>query len=227
MFPRISEPVQTRKTKNCHDGVQHGVWHYHLAVVEADCIQIVIVFVVKQSHTVNMASAAVVKSASSEANNNPGIEVENSFSADSPYFSSYVENELRSMSIMNETLHDIAGRTKTFGKCGALMSEATRRLALACRLRRPVSAEDEKEGEHNERIREMQVAERRRAVGDDMAGLLGVMSEVGSSTDSSKKSAISFVQIFLKSIVSYYYFRCWMKLLTLRFKCVSHSKQRW
>ena len=58
------------------------------------------------------------------------------------------------------------------------MSEATRRLALACRLRRPVVAEDEKEMEAQERVREMQVAERRRAVGEDMASLLGVMSEV-------------------------------------------------
>ena len=39
-------------------------------------------------------------------------------------------------------------------------------------------AEDGKEVEAQERIREMQVAERRRAVGEDMASLLGVMSEV-------------------------------------------------
>lgn len=107
------------------------------------------------------------------------IDVENSFSADSPYFTSYADNELRSMQIMNETLRDIAGRTKTFGKCGALMAESTRRLALACRLRRPITAEEEKEGDSQaERIREIQVAERRRAVGEDMSSLLGVMSEV-------------------------------------------------
>jgi len=107
------------------------------------------------------------------------IDVENSFSADSPYFSSYVENELRSMNIMNDSLRDIAGRTKTFGKCGALMSEATRRLALACKLRRPLSPEEEMEPDaHAQRVREYQVQERRRAVGEDMASLLGVMSEV-------------------------------------------------
>jgi hypothetical protein len=107
------------------------------------------------------------------------IDVENSFSADSPYFSSYADNELRSMTVMHQTLKDIAGRTKTFGKCGALMAESTRRLALACRLRRPVTAEEEKEGDAQaERIREKQVAERRRAVGEDMSSLLGVMSEV-------------------------------------------------
>jgi hypothetical protein len=104
--------------------------------------------------------------------------VQNSFSANSPYFSSYVENEMRSMNIMNETLKDIAARTKTFGKCGALMSESTRRLALACRLRRPYTVEDEKDAEELERHQEMEVAERRRAVGEDMASLLAVMSEV-------------------------------------------------
>eukprot|EP00980_Cylindrotheca_fusiformis_P018494 scaffold6124_cov122-Cylindrotheca_fusiformis.AAC.13 len=107
------------------------------------------------------------------------IDVENSFSAESPYFSSYAENELRSMQIMNETLRDISGRTKTFGKCGALMAESTRRLALACRLRRPITEEEEKQGDSQaERIREIQVAERRRAVGEDMTSLLGVMSEM-------------------------------------------------
>lgn len=126
----------------------------------------------------NRPPVAVNVTDSSAKDVSASIDVENSFSADSPYFSSYVENELRSMNIMNETLRDIAGRTKTFGKCGALMSEATRRLALACRLRRPVVAEDGKEVEAQERIREMQVAERRRAVGEDMASLLGVMSEV-------------------------------------------------
>jgi hypothetical protein len=105
-------------------------------------------------------------------------EAQNSFSADSPYFSSYVENELDSMQVMDEVLRDISARTKTFGKCGALMSEATRRLALSCRLRRPYVAEDEKEMEVQEQIREREVAERRRAVGEDMASLLSVMAEV-------------------------------------------------
>ncbi|KAG7364906.1 putative GTPase activating protein [Nitzschia inconspicua] len=104
--------------------------------------------------------------------------VQNSFSANSPYYASYVENEVRYMSIMNETLKDIAARTKTFGKCGALMSESTRRLALACRLRRPYTVDDEKDNEEMERHQEMEVAERRRAVGDDMASLLSVMSEM-------------------------------------------------
>jgi hypothetical protein len=108
-------------------------------------------------------------------------EAQNSFSADSPYFGSYVENEMQSLNVMNETLRDIAGRTKTFGKCGALMAEATRRLALSCKLRRPLTTnagEDQKEVEAEEQKREEEVLNKRHAVGEDMAGLLAVMSEV-------------------------------------------------
>ena len=104
-----------------------------------------------------------------------------SFSADSPYFASYVENDMKSMHTFHETLHDISGRTRTFGKCGALMAESTRRLALSCRLRRPFvqkEGEDEKEMEEKAEQREAEVIERRRAVGEEMASLLSVMSEV-------------------------------------------------
>lgn len=111
--------------------------------------------------------------------------VQNSFSADSPYFSSYVSNEMHSMAIMNDTLKDIAARTKTFGKCGALMSESTRRLALACRLRRPCVVEDDKDADEVEQQHEMEVAQRRRAIGDDMASLLAVMSEVSAGNSRS------------------------------------------
>ena len=109
-------------------------------------------------------------------------DAQNSFSADSPYFASYVENEMRSLDTMDDTLRDIAARTKTFGKCGALMAESTRRLALACRLRRPFNmSEDEKEMEVQGLQREREVLDRRRAVGEDMASLLAVMSEVSVS----------------------------------------------
>ena len=113
-------------------------------------------------------------------------EVQNSFSADSPYFTSYVENDMRSLQVLNDTLKDISARTKTYGKCGSLMAESTRRLALACRLRRPytVSGEDEKEMEAQEMQREAEVIERRKAVGEDLFSLLAVMSEVSQVTSS-------------------------------------------
>ena len=116
-------------------------------------------------------------SSSPSINTKLNANVQNSFSADSPYFSSYVENEMNSMNVMYRTLNDIAARTKTFGKCGALMAESTRRLALACRLRQPRS-EEEGDGEEAQRREDLEVAERRRAVGEDVASLLGVMSDV-------------------------------------------------
>ena len=110
-----------------------------------------------------------------------GTEAQNSFSADSPYYASYVEKELHNMAVMHDTLHDIASRTKTFGKCGSLMSEATRRLALSCRLRRPCNVvEDEREMAAQEQRMDQEVAERRHSLGDDMSSLLGVMSDVSS-----------------------------------------------
>ncbi len=120
-------------------------------------------------------------SSSPSINTKLNANVQNSFSADSPYFTSYVENEMNSMHVMHQTLNDIAARTKTFGKCGALMAESTRRLALACRLRQS-RAEEENDGEEAERRQEIEVTERRRAVGEDLASLLGVMSDVSAKT---------------------------------------------
>jgi hypothetical protein len=114
----------------------------------------------------------------SNKDSNFNANVQNSFSADSPYFSSYVENEMNSMQIFHSTLNDIAARTKTFGKCGALMSESTRRLALACRLQQPNADDDGYSFEETKSREAEAVADRRRAVGEDMASLLGVMSEV-------------------------------------------------
>ena len=129
----------------------------------------------KETQRMRSNSLSGVSDQNQHANLN--VNVQNSFSADSPYFSSYVENEMNSMNIFHQTLKDVAARTKTFGKCGALMSESTRRLALACRLQQPRSEEDG-ENEDDERHREAEVLERRRAIGEDMASLLGVMSEV-------------------------------------------------
>lgn len=58
------------------------------------------------------------------------------------------------------------------------MSEATRRLALSCRLRRPYTAEDERELVDKERRERAEVFERQRALGEEMTSLLVVMAEV-------------------------------------------------
>ena len=107
-----------------------------------------------------------------------------SFTADSPYFSSYVDGEMRSVNVLHDTVKDISARAKTFGKCGALMAEATRRLSQACRLQPSGGASSNTsgggadEGEDN-RDKEMAVIdERRQAVGSEMESCLRILGGV-------------------------------------------------
>ena len=121
-----------------------------------------------------------------------------SFTADSPYYTSYVETEMRQVQVLSQTLQEISARAKTFGKCGALMAEATRRLALACRLK-PSSpnnisnnnnnnsnqnnnnnAYDDEDGKSggDEAIDKV-VKERQEAVGEEMMVVLSTLGEVG------------------------------------------------
>lgn len=105
-----------------------------------------------------------------------------SFTADTPYYTSYVESEMRHLTTLTDTLKDISARAQTFGKCGVLMSEATRRLSMSCKLRPNDSAapkeessdEEEKRQEEEERM----VAERRASVGEEMGSVLHVLGEV-------------------------------------------------
>ena len=109
----------------------------------------------------------------------------NSFLADSPYFSAFVENDVKSLSILVDTLQDISSRTKTFSKCGALMAEATRRLAFSCRLKRDNDLSDDMT-EAEKVAREAKLSkERRRALGNEMADLLELLGEVSSAIDRS------------------------------------------
>ena len=108
-----------------------------------------------------------------------------SFTADSPYFSSYVDGEMRSVNVLHDTVKDISARAKTFGKCGALMAEATRRLSQACRLQPSGGASTSASGgggadESDEnRDKEMAVIdERRQAVGSEMESCLRILGGV-------------------------------------------------
>ena len=102
----------------------------------------------------------------------------NSFLADSPYFSAFVDNDVQSLSVLIDTLHDISARTKTFAKCGALMAESTRRLAYSCHLKRDNDlAEDMTEEEKTDQEAKLR-KERRRALGNEMADLLQLLGEV-------------------------------------------------
>lgn len=101
-----------------------------------------------------------------------------SFTADSPYFTSYVDKEMRSLDVLTETLHDISSRAKTFGKCGALMAEATRRLSQACKLQTSTNLEDDSiDEELREKEREA-MAERKESVGEEMGSVLDVLGSI-------------------------------------------------
>ncbi|KAL7545384.1 hypothetical protein ACHAWF_008735 [Thalassiosira exigua] len=148
-------------------------------------------------------SAAPPPGPSSPSNHNPSASssssaVAPSFTSDSPYLRSYVDREMRSLVVLTETLRDISARARTFGKCGALMAEATRRLSGACRLNVPGSGSGggssgggggagnggrEGGGEGGEGGAEEDEAlrlarERRQSVGDEMASVLGVLGEI-------------------------------------------------
>jgi len=118
---------------------------------------------------------------SSIANGNGSTkEARPSFTADSPYYTSYVEQEMRQLQVLGDTLREISARAKTFGKCGALMSEATRRLALACRFRRSTaaSADDYDDEEARMDLEDNLARERKEAIGDEMGTVLFTLGEV-------------------------------------------------
>ena len=120
-----------------------------------------------------------ITSSSTSQYNSGNKEARTSFTADSPYYTSYVEQEMRQLQVLSETLRDISARAKTFGKCGALMSEATRRLALACRFR-PSSPGNSDDDEEAKQDREDKVArERQESVGEEMGAVLFTLGEVG------------------------------------------------
>jgi len=98
--------------------------------------------------------------------------------ADSPYFTSHVEKEMRNLSVLGETLRDISSRAKTFGKCGALMSEATRRLSQACKLHPVVAADNSLEEEEIREKEKFIQAERRESIGEEMGGVLQVLGQI-------------------------------------------------
>ena len=109
-----------------------------------------------------------------------------SFTSDSPYLQSYIDREMRNLNVLTDTLRDISARARTFGKCGALMAEATRRLSSSCRLNPQTgsssspktSTDDGEEGipDREDQLRVMK--ERRESVGEEMTNVLAVLGEI-------------------------------------------------
>ena len=104
-----------------------------------------------------------------------------SFTADSPYYTSFCELEMRQVTILSETLKEISARAKTFGKCGAIMAESTRRLSSACRLETqspPNNSDDEGDVQAKTERDFKDQQERKQAIGKDMSNVLQLLAEV-------------------------------------------------
>jgi hypothetical protein len=123
-------------------------------------------------------------STSTSTNSTPkqpaAIKSRTSFTADSPYFTSFCDGEIKSLSTLSNSLRDISARTNTFCRTGALMSEAMHRLANSCKLcpERNLSQDHPDEERHE---KEDVVQQRRQAVGEEMAKLLQLLGEVSQS----------------------------------------------
>ena len=91
---------------------------------------------------------------------------------------------MKNLNVLTETLRDISAKAKTFGKCGVLMSEATRRLSQSCRLQSAkvinvdgIANDVNNNANLSEKERQA-VLERETSVGVDMAGVLRVLGKV-------------------------------------------------
>lgn len=103
-----------------------------------------------------------------------------SFTADSPYYSAFCEGEVNSLKILADTLYDISSRTKTFCRTGVLMSEATKRLALSCKLRSEECKNENDEGVDVNTDEEQSMI-KRQAIGEEMAGILELLGQVSNN----------------------------------------------
>jgi Tfp pilus assembly major pilin PilA len=108
------------------------------------------------------------------------IKSRTSFTADSPYFTSFCDGEIKSLGTLSNSLRDISARTNTFCRTGALMSEAMHRLANSCKLR-PERNLSQDHPDEERREKEDDVLQRRNAVGEEMAKLLQLLGEVSYS----------------------------------------------
>jgi hypothetical protein len=104
-----------------------------------------------------------------------------SFTADSPYFDAFVSSEMENFNVLSDTLNGIALHTREFVKQGAILSDVTKRLSLACKLRSPDYSDDQSaENDLAATAEEDLIRQRRSAVGEEMGGILELLAEVRS-----------------------------------------------
>lgn len=108
----------------------------------------------------------------------PHVEAGTSFTADSPYFDAFCQSEIASLEVLSTTLSEISMRAKIFSQTGAMMSQATQRLANACKLKHGGDDEDIEPSEHGQSFDNGLYDRRKKAIGDEMAGILELLGEV-------------------------------------------------
>lgn len=103
-----------------------------------------------------------------------------SFSADSPYFNSYVDSEVEDLSVLKSTLLEISKNARAFGKCGEAMAQASRDLSASCKLQ----TENLLEGIYGEDENDSFAAKqklfdlKRKCIGEEMFAVLKLLGSV-------------------------------------------------
>jgi hypothetical protein len=92
---------------------------------------------------------------------------------------------MKNLNVLSDSLRDISSKAKTFGKCGALMSEATRRLSQSCKLQSFQNGANKSESPPYDDVGtflsdkdKKAYSERKASVGEEMAGVLQVLGKV-------------------------------------------------
>lgn len=105
----------------------------------------------------------------------------NDFFADSPYFTAFVEQEIRSIDVYNSTIRDIIQSNAKYVKAGDEFGMAMRRLAMSYKLQTQEYNDDtcttSRDGGTGY-VNLKKVQEKRNALGTDMANHLGLIGEL-------------------------------------------------
>jgi len=110
---------------------------------------------------------------------NAAVGMNTSFTADSPYFNSYVDKEIDNLSVLKSTLQDISKNARAFGQCGAAMVEATRNLSSSCKLQSKIHDINEDELDLEMRMERARLYRlKKECMGDEMLQVLSLLGGV-------------------------------------------------
>jgi hypothetical protein len=132
--------------------------------------------------------------------NRPEADPSTSFTADSPYFKTYVENEIEDLETLKAVLAEISQKAGIFGANARLMIQSMRELAQACRLKcdmEKLDGESEIERKHRELG---YLKERRSCLGEDMVAVFKNLGQVRARVLRHKRPLCFAVLVSLLSI---------------------------